>query len=263
MQLYAGLPVLTNQPAARDLDEVPHHLVGIWPLDADGDVARYGELARAAVDGVLARGRLPIVCGGSGLYLRAALAELALPPRPVPGLRERLQADYDRDGAETAYRRLVAADAAAAARVHPNDRRRVVRALELHELGSSLAPDRDTLWAGALRYPTLIVGVQVPRAELRRRIAARTAAMFAQGVEAEVAAAVAACRPSATAARALGLDLLLARDPDAAGRLTTRTCAYARRQETWMRRISGLVPIDGAQPPDDAARAILGLLAAA
>jgi tRNA A37 N6-isopentenylltransferase MiaA len=94
-----------------------------------------------------------------------------------------------------------------------------------------------------------MIGVQVPRAELRRRIAERTAAMFAAGVEAEVRAAVAGTTPSATAARMLGLDLLLGGEPDAAARLTQRTQAYARRQETWMRRIPGLLPVDGRRPP--------------
>jgi tRNA dimethylallyltransferase len=86
MQLYAGLPILSNQPAAAERARVPHHLVGIWPLTAEGDVAQYAAAAHAAIDGILERGRTPIVAGGTGLYLRAALAELELPPQPPPSL---------------------------------------------------------------------------------------------------------------------------------------------------------------------------------
>src|SRR5690242_16324877 len=139
MQLYRGLPLLTNQPAAAERARVRHHLVAEWPLDREGDVAQYAAAAHAAIDAVLQRPRTPIVVGGTGLYLRAALTDLALPPQPPPDLRERLAAAYDRDGAAAAHARLATLDPAAAARVHPNDRRRVVRALELAELGSSLA----------------------------------------------------------------------------------------------------------------------------
>jgi tRNA dimethylallyltransferase len=252
MQLYAGLPILSNQPSADERRRVPHHLTGIWPLTTDGDVARYAAAAHAAIDDVLARGRTPIVAGGTGLYLRAALAELDLPPQPPPGLRDRLAADYDADP-EAAFARLAAADQAAAARIHPNDRRRVVRALELAELGTSLHPrGDDRLWATDMRHPTRVIGLVVERAELHRRIAERTAAMFAAGVVEEVRAAVAAGEPSATAARALGLDdvrAVLDGTSDAATacrRLVERTRQYARRQETWMRRIPGIELLEPA-----------------
>jgi tRNA dimethylallyltransferase len=260
MQLYRGLPILTNQPSPDERAAIPHHLVGVWPLDSDGDIARYAELAHAVVDDVLARGRVPIVCGGSGLYLRAAIAELPLPPALDAGRRAELEEEYDRVGAAQSHARLAAVDAPAAARIHPNDRRRVVRALGLYETGTSLAPEDDDLWAGPPRRPTAVFGLRVPRAELRLRIAERTTAMFAAGVEEEARAAVAAVAPSHTAARMLGLDLLLSGEPDAADRLTQRTRAYARRQETWMRRIPGLIPVDGTQPAEAVARTILARL---
>ena len=103
MQAYRGLPVLTNQPAAGELARVPHHLVGIWPLEHAGSVAEFGELARAAVDGVLERGRVPILAGGTGLYLRAALAELPLPPAVPESVRRHYGALYDREGARAAH----------------------------------------------------------------------------------------------------------------------------------------------------------------
>ena len=137
MQVYAGLPILTNQP------ERPTRLVAIWPLDHEGSVGEYQELAHAAIDEILAGGETPVVVGGTGMYLRAALAELDLPPAPRPGARERWELRYDEDGPEAAHAVLAKRDPAAAALVHPNDRRRVVRALELAEAGASLAPKRN------------------------------------------------------------------------------------------------------------------------
>ena len=183
MQVYRGLPILTNQSEAR--------LVGYLGLDEESSVADYQRLAHAAVEEVLAAGRTPVVVGGTGLYLRAALAELELPPPPAPGARERLEGLYDELGPEAAHELLAERDPAAAAAVHANDRRRVVRALELAEAGSSLRPDADRLWNGETLHPTLIVGLDVPADELARRIEQRTRAMFEGGVEDEVRSALA------------------------------------------------------------------------
>src|SRR5262245_9653948 len=181
MQVYRGLPVLTNQ------DDPPPRLAAIWPLSHEASVADYQRLAHAAIDELLDAGRPPVVVGGTGLYLRAALSDLRIPPAPAQGARERWEEEYDRDP-ERVYDRLTKLDPAAAARVHPNDRRRVVRALELAEVGESLAADR--LWGEDARRPTLVFGLDVPREELLRRIEARAREMFERGVEAEVAAAV-------------------------------------------------------------------------
>ena len=132
MQAYQGLPILTNQPSR------PTRLVGIWPLHHEGSVGEYQRLAHAAIDEILAAGRTPVVAGGTGLYLRAALSEMELPPTPSPGVRERWGALYDEAGPTVAHATLAERDPAAAAAVHPNDRRRVVRALELAEAGGSL-----------------------------------------------------------------------------------------------------------------------------
>jgi hypothetical protein len=134
MQAYRGLPILTAQP------ERPTRLVGIWPLSHEGSVAEYADRAHAAIDELLSAGRTPVVAGGTGLYLRAALVDLGLPPAPPPELRSHWEELYDRLGAERAHEVLVERDPGAAARLHANDRRRVVRALELTELGSSLRP---------------------------------------------------------------------------------------------------------------------------
>jgi tRNA dimethylallyltransferase len=252
MQLYRGLPILTNQPDAADTARVAHHLVGIWDLGHSGSVAEYGVLARAAVDDVLARGRVPIVCGGSGLYLRAALAEMPLPPRVPPADRTRFERLYERVGPAGAHAVLAAADARAAAAVHPNDRRRIVRALELHAAGSTLAPERDGLWESDRRRPTTLVGLDVPAPVVAERIARRTGAMFERGLVEEVRAARAAGVLSPTAERIHGLqdvtDLMLGRidAAEARRRLVVRTRRYAKRQRTWMRRLPDLrlVPAD-------------------
>jgi tRNA dimethylallyltransferase len=255
MQLYGGLPVLTNQPDPADLARAPHHLVGVWPTDHAGSVAEYAALAHAAIDAIVARGRTPVVCGGSGLYLRAALAEMPLPPQVPEAQRARFEELYDGEGADAAHARLVAADPAAAVAVHPNDRRRVVRALELHAAGSSLAPDRDSLWAEDTRHPTTVIGLAVPAATVAERIERRTRAMFAGGVVEEVRAARAAGPFSLTAERIHGLQDVTAllegriERAEAERRLIVRTRRYAKRQRTWMRRLPGLRVVDADREP--------------
>jgi tRNA dimethylallyltransferase len=256
MQLYAGLPVLTNQPSPEELAAVPHHLVGIWPLDHEGSVAEYGRLARGVIAEIRARGRDAVLVGGSGLYLRAALAPLDLPPRPRPGDRERFAELYDTEGAGAAHALLTSRDPAAATAVHPNDRRRVVRALELAEIGASLAPDEASLW-NEPPPDTVVLGLEVPPDELRSRIAQRTGAMFERGVEDEVRRALGG-ELSSTAARIHGLQdvrALLAGDIDreeAIRRLDVRTRQYAKRQRVWMRRLPGLRPV----APEDVVGAV-------
>jgi tRNA dimethylallyltransferase len=246
MQVYRGLPILTNQSPAR--------LVAIWPLDKEASVGEYAPLAHAAIDEVLADGRTPVVVGGTGLYFRAALAELTLPPAPAPGARERWAAAYDADPS-AAHARLRELDPAAADRVHANDRRRVVRALELAEAGASLAPLADELWGRQTRRPTLIVGLDPPKEELDRRIEARTHAMFEAGVQDEVRAALA--QPvSLTARKTLGLDEVASLDRETAiDAIVTRTKKYAAYQRKWLRRIPDLVIVESADDVVALARA--------
>jgi tRNA dimethylallyltransferase len=264
MQLYRGLPILTNQPTAADLERVPHHLIGVWEPSHEGSVAEYAGLAHDVVDDVLRRGRVPILCGGSGLYLRAALADMPLPPQVQAGARRAAERLYDEHGPAGAHATLAAVDAPAAAAVHPNDRRRVVRALELAETGHSLAAGEDTLWAAETRHPALIAGLAVPPEETARRIAERTAAMFAAGVEEEVHRARAAYAFSITAERIHGLQdvsALLAGTIDrdeAIGRLETRTRQYAKRQRTWMRRLPEVRIFDATRDPRTVAGDIAG-----
>jgi tRNA dimethylallyltransferase len=251
MQVYRGLPILTNQSA------YPTRLVGIWGLDHEASVGEYQELAHAAIDEILEAGHTPVVVGGTGLYLRAALAELDLPPAPPRETRERLERVYDRVGGERAHDLLAERDPAAAAAVHPNDRRRVVRALELVEAGSSLQPAEDRLWSGATRHPTLIVGLELPREELRRRIEERTRQMFERGVEEEVRRALAG--PISTTARHIhGLrDIAELPREEAVEALIARTRRYAVYQLRWLRRIPGVVSLPAERPPGELADAIL------
>jgi tRNA dimethylallyltransferase len=253
MQVYDGLPILTNRS--------PHaeRLVGIWPLSHVASVGEYAPLAHAAIDEILADGRTPLVVGGTGLYFRAALAELALPPAPAPGARERWERLYDEDGAATAHARLAELDATAAERVHPNDRRRVVRALELAEAGQSLVPLADALFGGAWRHPTLLVGLDVPKVELERRIEERTRRMFEAGVEEEVRNALSA-QPSATAQKIIGLgDVATLPREEAIESLIVRTRRYAAYQRKWLRRLEGLVMVAADRPPEETAAEIVAL----
>lgn len=252
MQLYRGLPILTAQP------ERPMRLVAIWELDHEASVGEYQQLAHAAIDEILALGKTPIVVGGTGLYLRAALAELQLPPAPRPGARSRWERLYDEDGAERAHELLSERDPEAAEAVHPNDRRRVVRALELAEAGESLRPGQNRLWTEETRHPTLIFGLEVPKDVLDSRIEERARDMFARGVRAEAEHALAG-RVSDTARYAHGLaDLAEQADDEAAlEALIRRTRRYASYQRKWMRRIPGLVSLSADRPPGETADAIL------
>jgi len=256
MQAYRGLPILTAQP------ERPTLLVGIWPLSHEGSVAEYVQLAHAEIDRLLGEARTPVVAGGTGLYLRAALVDLALPPAPTPELRSEWERLYDRLGAERAHRVLGERDPEAAARLHPNDRRRVVRALELTELGSSLRPQADRLWTAETRHPTLIFGLDLPRDLLADRITQRARQMFEAGVVEEARAALASPL-SSTAIHALGLrDVAELPRDDALDALITRTRRYAAYQRKWMRRIPGLVSVNADRPSNEVADEIVEVASA-
>jgi tRNA dimethylallyltransferase len=254
MQVYRGLPILTNQP------ERPTRLVGIWPLDFEASVGEYQPLAHAAIDELVSAGRTPVVTGGTGLYLRAALGELALPPPPEPGRREHWGRLYDRLGPNQAHALLNERDPAAAEVVHANDRRRVVRALELAETGHSLRPESDRLWAAETRHPTLMFGLELPLAELDSRIEVRAMEMFERGAEREVRRVIEG-QLSRTARQVLGLRELaeLPRD-EAFAEIVRKTRRYARYQRKWMRRIPDMVSIAADRPSNDVGDSISALI---
>jgi tRNA dimethylallyltransferase len=267
MQVYAGVGTLTNQPSPAERAEVPHHLVGYLPLTGTSSVGAHAPLAHAAIDAAAARGAAPLVVGGTGLYLRAALAELGLPPAVADAERARWERFYDEHGASKAFAELRRRDARAAGRLHANDRRRVVRALELSEQGASLAPASDRLWGTGMRRPAVVAVVTWRRAHLRERIAARTEAMLAGGAVDEVRALRdGGVEPSSTAARILGLEQIGAyldgacSLADVAAEITLRTGQYARRQETWGRRIPGAIELAGTDGPERNADRLLELI---
>jgi tRNA dimethylallyltransferase len=244
--LYDGIPLLTAAP------DYPARLVGVVPLDEDVSVGRYQQLAHAAVD----EAETPLVVGGTGLYFRAALSELAIPPR---GRRSHWQQEVERLGPEAAHALLAERDPPAAARVHANDRRRVVRALELAEAGHSLAPADDRLWTADTRYPTTIVALDLPLDELDRRIAARTAAMAAAGAAEEAARAWQQAL-SGTARNVLGLEEFATLPLDqAVERVTVATGRLARYQRKWLRRMPGVVTLAANRPPEEIAADIVAL----
>jgi tRNA dimethylallyltransferase len=251
MQVYRGLTILTNQPPR------PTRLVAVWGLDHEASVGEYAQLAHAAIDEILAAGRTPVVLGGTGLYLRAALANLELPPAPAPGARERYERLYDRLGPERAHALLADRDAPAAASVHANDRRRVVRALELAESGETLAPVRSRLWSAELRHPALVFGLDVPREVLAARIETRTRAMFDRGAADEARRALAGPL-SGTARQVIGLrEAAELPQDEAVAAVTLRTLRYAAYQRKWMRRIPELIHLDGEQDHATLANEIL------
>jgi tRNA dimethylallyltransferase len=251
MQLYRGLPILTNQPAR------PTRLTAVWELDHEASVGEYAELAHGAVDEVLSLGKTPIVAGGTGLYFRAALADLELPPPPADNTRERFEGLYDRVGAEDAHGLLADRDPEAARHIHANDRRRVVRALELTEAGSSLVRKRGRLWTDDVRLPTIVFGLEVAKDVLEARIQARARTMFERGVEVEVARALSG-PISTTARQVIGLQEVaeLARE-EAIAVITRRTIQYAAYQRKWLRRLPSVVSVTANGPPAAVADALL------
>jgi tRNA dimethylallyltransferase len=225
MQVYRGLPILTNQSRAR--------LVAIWDLGHDASVGEYQEAAHAAIDEILEAGRTPIVVGGTGLYLRAALAELDLRPPVAPEIRQRRARELAARGAPALHAEL---PAHVAAGIPSTDSQRVLRALELLDSGHAPPPPAGApsrLWTDETRHPTVMAALTMDRDELARRIDARVNAMIAAGARDEVRAAAAA-GASPTARKALGFEELLRGDVDAMKR---RTRNYAKRQLTWMRRL--------------------------
>jgi tRNA dimethylallyltransferase len=262
MQIYAGLTILTNQPGPHARARARYHLVGWASPQHEHTVAEYAELAHEVVDGLLAAGRRVIVEGGSGLYVRAVLGDLAFGAAPDPARRHELEARWER-APEDLVHELIRRAPDVAARTDLGNARRVIRALEsLDDAGvdgrdGSAEPQTGELWKADGRYPHRLVAL-VPedgRAALMQRIARRVDEMLAAGALEEVAAARAAGPFSRTAAQAIGvrelcavLDGELALE-DAAARMKTRTRALARRQLTWLRKLPDALKVPATDRP--------------
>lgn len=260
LQLYAGLETLTAAATPAERARLEHRLLGILPVTARATAGDYARRAHAEIDGLIAAGRRPIVVGGTGLYLRAALAELDLRPPPDPAIRARLAARLDAAGPAALHRELADRDPEAAATIAPTDAQRIVRALELLEAGAT-PPSGDELWTADTRHPTLLVALTMEREALYARLDERVHAMLAAGVEAEVRAADAA-GASPSARQAVGFEELLRGDVEAMQRRTRR---YAKRQLTWLRKLPGTLRIDvtgrDAQPVAEEVRSALRVAA--
>ena len=243
LQVYEGMPILTGVASAAEREQLEHRLIEFVPVKRTFSVGEFMPLAHQEIDDALAAGRTPIVVGGTGLYLRAALSELDLKPPPPVELRRRLEEEADRVGSEAMHARLAQRAPQAAERVPPGDRSRVIRLLELLEMGALEDEEpqvESQLWTEDTRHPTLLAGLTMDRAALYEQIDRRVDLMVGAGALEEVKAAHEA-GASATARKALGFEELLAGDIDA---MKQRTRQYARRQLTWMRKLPNAELID-------------------
>ncbi len=238
-QLYRGMDIGTAKLNAEGRQGIPHHLLDLLDVTEEATVAAYQLAARAVIEGILARGRVPVLVGGSGLYIRAALDRLEIPPTD-PDVRERLEAELAEHGVAALGARLREADPVAAHAIDPGNGRRIVRALEVVELTgrpySATMPTREHV------RPTVVVGLRADREVLDVRIAARTRRMWDAGLVEEVEGLAArGLRDGRTASRAIGyrqaldeLDGVLTRD-EAVAETYTSTRRLVRRQESWFR----------------------------
>ena len=207
MQLYQGMDIGTAKEPAAARQGVPHHLLDVWPVTQTANVADYQKLARAAIEEITARGRVPVLVGGSGLYVRAALDDLDFPGTDT-GTRARLEDELASAGPAALHARLATLDPAAAAAILPGNGRRIVRALEVIEISGR--PFSATMPSYEQVRPAVQIGLTLPRPELDLRIAARVDRMWQAGLEAEVASLVGqGLRNGKTASRALGYQQLL------------------------------------------------------
>jgi tRNA dimethylallyltransferase len=253
LQVYRGLETLTGAAGEAERARLEHRLVGFLPVDRPFSAGAYARLAHAEIDGLLEAGRRPIVVGGTGLYLRAALAELDLRPPVPPEIRARRQAQLEARGVAALHDELLRR--APGTTIRTTDTQRILRALELLDAGHPL-PAGAQLWTEATRHPTLLVGLTMERAALKARIDARVDAMVAAGAHDEVVAA--APRASTTARKAVGFRELLAGDVEA---MKTSTRRYARRQLTWMRKLPSVTLVDvTGRAPEEVAREVLDRL---
>jgi tRNA dimethylallyltransferase len=242
MQLYRGMDIGTAKLSVAERRGIPHHLLDVLEISDESSVADYQVQARAAIDGILERGAVPILVGGSGLYVSSVLWNFTFPGTDA-GIRGALEAELEASGPGILYKRLTELDAGAAAAIGPHNGRRLVRALEVIELtgepfGSGL-PDDSEPWR-----PVTIIGLQSPRETLVPRLDARVAKMWADGLLDEVRG-LDRDRLGITAARAIGYAQALAQvdgelgEADAIEQAAALTRRYARRQVGWFRRYAG------------------------
>ena len=239
LQLYKGLEILTGAATAEERARLEHRLIGVLPVTARATAGEYARRAHAEIDALVAADRRPIVVGGTGLYLRAALADLDLRPPPEPAVRERYARRLADEGVRSLHADLLERNPAVAAEIARTDAQRILRALELLDAGEE-PPGGPQLWTRETRHPTLLVALEMERAALYRRIDERVDAMVAAGAADEVRRADAA-GASPSARQALGFEELLRGDVDG---MKLRSRRYAKRQLTWLRKLPDTVGVD-------------------
>jgi tRNA dimethylallyltransferase len=255
LQVYRGLEVLTGAATEEQRARLEHKLLGVADVTEEFSAGRFADLARAEIDSLLESGRRPIVVGGTGLYMRAALSEMELHPPVRIEIREEVDREISERGPQALHAEL---EPELAEGVHPNDRKRIARLTELERAGFHPPPTGvGDLWTAQLRHPTLLVGLVVDRDELASRIDARVDEMIADGAADEVRRA-AADGASRTVRAAIGFEELLEDDVEATKRDQR---AYARRQLTWMQKMPDVELIDrrGRSDEEVAAEIVTGL----
>lgn len=245
MQIYRRMDVGTAKPRPEEMRGVPHHMIDVAEPWEDYSVARYVTEASACVADILARNRLPILVGGTGLYLDSLLSGRTFAPHAEGGIRARLNRRAETEGTDALYAELARVDPEGAARLHPNDKKRIIRALEvLYETGTSIASHNEQTRSIPPRYDALILALTyADRARLRERIDRRVDEMMENGLYDEVAALLGSgLSPGCTAMQAIGYKEMAAAvaglvSPEAAAEdVKLRSRQYAKRQLTWLRR---------------------------
>ncbi|MEV0897340.1 tRNA (adenosine(37)-N6)-dimethylallyltransferase MiaA [Actinoplanes sp. NPDC049802] len=250
MQLYRGMDIGTAKLTLAEREGVPHHLLDIWDVTEPAAVAEYQRLARAAIDDVLGRGRVPLLVGGSGLYVRAVLEDFEFPGTD-PAIRARLEEELAAAGPAVLHARLADRDPAAATRILPSNGRRIVRALEVIELTG--LPFTASLPAPRPVYESAQIGVDRDTAALDERIALRVDVMWAAGLIDEVRG-LTGIREGRTASRALGYQQAIAQidgeltEEQAKADTVQGTRRFVRRQRSWFRRDPSITWLDGTDP---------------
>jgi tRNA dimethylallyltransferase len=242
VQVYRRFDIGSGKPNAAELEGVPHHLIDVADAKEPIDAGRFVELADAAIADVRARGRIPIVCGGTYLWIKALLYGLAAAPSAPPELRASLQEEATRLGSPALHARLGEIDAETAARLHPNDAVRIVRALEVHATtGRPLSSWQAEHGFRSVRHRARVVAIARPRADLEERIARRVDRMLEQGLVDEVRALIEDGYGDTRAMNAVGYAEVKAHlqgeiaAPDLATKITRSTRIFARRQRTWLK----------------------------
>jgi tRNA dimethylallyltransferase len=246
IQVYEGLDTLAAKPSAEQLGRLEHRLISFVPVGEEYSVGQFYARAHEELDSLLAAGRRPIVVGGTGLYLRAALTRLDLKPPPPPGLREEIERELEAVGAERLHREL---GQASASMIHPRDRKRIVRALELERMGHEPYGQSDQLWSRDLRRPAALFAIVMKREDLLQRVSARASTMVGPQALAEVETAIER-GAGRTARKAMGFRELAAHLEgeigldEARDSVKRRHAAYVKRQLTWMRKLAGVEIVD-------------------